>query len=63
MDVRRRFLEESEPLTINDYLTIEALEDGLTVSLSLNDCEYSIDDVNNWRTLTAGTNTEVINAG
>ena len=28
---------------INDYLTIEALEDGLTASLSTNACEYCID--------------------
>ena len=26
------------------YLTVEALEDGLTASLSVNDCEYRVDD-------------------
>lgn len=32
-----------ESTDINDYLTIEALEDGLTASLSTNACEYCID--------------------
>ena len=49
-------------LTVN-YLTIEALEDGLTTSLSVNDCEYCIDGDGNWKSLTAGTTTESINTG
>ena len=49
-------------LTVN-YLTIEALEDGLTTSLSVNDCEYCIDGDGNWKSLTAGTATEAINTG
>lgn len=33
----------SSGIDINNYLTIEALEDGLTASLSTNACQYCID--------------------
>ena len=46
-----------------DYLTIEASEDGLTASLSVNACEYCVDGNGNWKTLSAGTSTESINSG
>ena len=46
-----------------DYLTIEANEDGLTASLSVNTCEYCVDGDGNWKTLSAGTATESINSG
>ena len=46
-----------------NYLTIEALEDSLTVSLSRNACEYCIDEDGNWKTLSADTPTKSINAG
>ena len=46
-----------------DYLTIEANEDGLTASLSVNACEYCVDGDGNWKTLSAGTATESINNG
>ena len=46
-----------------DYLTIEASEDGLTASLSVNACEYCVDGDGNWKTLSAGTSTESINSG
>ena len=46
-----------------NYLTIVALEDGLTASLSVNDVEYSIDGNDNWTTLTAGTASPSINTG
>ena len=46
-----------------DYLTIEANEDGLTASLSVNACEYCVDGDGNWKTLSAGTSTESINSG
>ena len=49
-------------LTVN-YLTIEALEDGLTASLSDNSCEYCVDGDGNWKTLAANTATESINTG
>ena len=49
-------------LTAN-YLTIEALEDGLTASLSINTCEYCVDGDGDWKTLAADTATESINAG
>ena len=44
-----------------NYLTIVALEDGLTASLSVNDVEYSIDGNDNWTTLTAGDASPAIN--
>lgn len=50
-------------IDINNYLTIEALEDGLTASLSDNLCEYCVDGNGNWKSLEAGTATESINAG
>lgn len=53
-----------EPIINTDnYLTIEALEDGLTASLSTNTCEYCIDADGNWKTLSTGTATESINSG
>ena len=48
---------------IPDYLTIEALEDGLTASLSTNACEYCVDGDGNWKSLAANTATESINTG
>ena len=33
----------AEGMNINNYLTIKALEDGLTAMLNSNDCEYCID--------------------
>ena len=47
----------------DNYLTIEALENGLTASLSVNACEYCVDGDGNWKTLSAGTATESINSG
>lgn len=47
----------------DNYLTIEALEDGLTASLSCNACEYCVDGDGNWKSLAADTTTESINAG
>lgn len=47
----------------NNYLTIYALEDGLTASLSTNACEYCVDGNGNWKSLAAGTATESINTG
>ena len=48
---------------IKNYLTIVALEDGLTASLSVNACEYCVDGDGNWKTLSADTATESINSG
>ena len=50
-------------MNIKNYLTIEAREDGLTASLSVNACEYCVDGDGDWKTLAAGTATEAINAG
>ena len=64
MDIRRRMLTSSgEGLNIDNYLTIEANEDGLTASLSVNACEYCVDGDGNWKTLSSGTSTESINSG
>ena len=51
------------PIDIANYLTIEALEDGLTASLSVNTCEYCVDGDGNWQTIIAGTTTRSINTG
>ena len=48
---------------INNYLTIVALEDGLTASLSTNACEYCIDGDGNWLSLAAGATTQSVNTG
>ena len=64
-EFRRRLLVQSKnnnPI-LNDYLTIVALEDGLTAKLSVNACEYCVDGDGNWKTLPADTETEVINTG
>ena len=44
------------------YLTIEALEDGLTVSLSYNPCQYSLNGTD-WNDLQAYEQTPAINTG
>ena len=45
------------------YLTIEALEDGLTVSFDNDGLEYCIDGCGEWVRLSLRENTEVINNG
>lgn len=47
----------------DNYLTIEALEDGLTAQLSVNACEYCVDGDGVWKSLAAATATPAINAG
>ena len=70
MERRRGFLmsaNSAEPIDLSNpnpnYLTIVALEDGLTVSLSTNAVEYSIDGNDNWASLAANTASPAINAG
>ena len=70
MDRRRGLLAASQMgknfkpiIDINNYLTIEALEDGLTASLSVNACEYCVNGDGNWKSLAAGTATQSINSG
>lgn len=64
---RRTLLANSFPLggeiDINNYLTIEALEDGLTAKLSTNACEYCVDGDGNWKSLAAGAATKSVNTG
>ena len=55
--------KNEEKFNTDNHLTIEALEDGLTVSLSRNACEYCVDGDYNWKSLAAGTATESINTG
>ena len=54
---------KTEPPITKDYLTIVALEDGLTAKLSVNACEYCVDGDGVWKTLPANTDTGPINAG
>ena len=61
--MRRRFLNSAKGIDKDNYLTIEALEDGLTASLSANACEYCVNNDGNWKSLAAGTNTVSINTG
>ena len=72
MDVRRRITfninsGSGEPITgpinTDNYLTILALEDGLTASLSTNTCQYCVDGDGNWIDLPSGTTTQSINQG
>lgn len=65
-EMRRNLLKamnKTEPPITKDYLTIVALEDGLTAKLSINACEYCVDGDGNWKSLPADTETETINAG
>ena len=65
--MRRRFLKSKknsvEPIDITNYLTIEALTDGLTASLASNAVEYCIDGSGDWVELDAGEKTPAINTG
>ena len=65
-EFRRRLMtamNKAEPPITKDYLTIVALEDGLTAKLSVNACEYCVDGNGNWKFLPANTETETVNAG
>lgn len=55
--------ESGGSVDINNYLTIVALEDGLTASLSTNACEYCIDGDGNWLSLTAYSTSRSVNTG
>ena len=48
-------------IDIDNYLTIVALEDGLTATLSGGTVEYCIDGDGNWKTLASNTASESIN--
>ena len=50
-------------INTSNYMTILALEDGLTASLSTNACQYCVDGDGNWIDLPAGTTTQAINQG
>lgn len=62
--MRRRFFASdglNPHFDYNNYLTIEALEDGLSVGFT-RAIEYSIDG-RNWELLTTGSSTKIINKG
>lgn len=62
--MRRRFFKTKKNNNIIDnYLTIEALEDGLYVKLSIISCEYCVDGSGIWVELPPNTFTSIINAG
>lgn len=54
-------LEFSSAFNVNNYLTIEALEDNLTATFT-NDVEYAIDG-DEWVKLASGSETQPINVG
>ena len=55
--------EDIDTMSIDNYLTMEALEDGMSAMLSANNCEYCVDGDNNWIALQAGAYTPSINTG
>ena len=71
MDTRRRISfnmntgggNTSGQINTSNYMTILALENGLTASLSTNACKYCIDGDGNWIDLPSGTATQAINQG
>ena len=50
-------------MNIDNYMTIEALEDGLSAKISVSDLEYCIDGDDNWVVLTKNSYTPLINSG
>ena len=65
-ELRRNILVSSQigrGFDIDNYLTIVALEDGLTAALSGNTVEYCVDGDENWKSLVSNTNSESINKG
>lgn len=59
---RRRLMLQRGGETIKPYMHFEALEDGLTISLSRNSIEYSLDG-STWVALSAGASSPAINTG
>lgn len=62
LDIIYKQEEVTEVDYSNEYFIIEALEDGLTARLSVNACEYRIDD-GSWNNLSLNTNTPSVNKG
>lgn len=56
------WIEWDTEVDTSKYLTIEALEDGLTAKLSINPCQYSFNCID-WHDLPADTETPAIKAG
>lgn len=62
--MRRRFIQTQGGIDINNYLTIEALEDGLTVTLTNGySVYYCINGSGEWKQLPYGVATSPINNG
>lgn len=60
--LRRRFLQQSVPFDMSNYMTIEALEDGLYFKCVSTDIEYTTDG-KTWTRLSANTASETFNVG
>lgn len=54
---------EPEQFNAENYMTIEALENGLSTMLNYGNLEYCVDGDGNWISLPANTYTQTINAG
>lgn len=62
--MRRRFIQTQGGININNYLTIEALEDGLTVKLTHGlSIYYCVNGSGKWKLLPLGIETSPINNG
>lgn len=55
--------DEPEAMNPDNYMTIEALENGLSAMNNYSALEYCIDGSGNWISLPAGAYTQTINAG
>ena len=55
--------DEPEVVDYNNYMTIEALENGLSVMNNYSAFEYCIDGNDNWISLPANTYTQTVNEG
>ena len=55
--------EDPEVIDYNNYMTVEALENGLSVMNNYSTFEYCIDGSGNWISLPAGSYTSTVNAG
>ena len=61
--MRRRFFAKSKNIDINNYFTIEALEDEFTIQFSTNSIQYCINGDGKWQSLSSDTDTVSINRG
>lgn len=60
--LRRRFLQESVPFDMSNYMTIEPLADGFYFKCASTDVEYTTDG-KTWTKLSAATSSETFSSG